>query len=323
MIIRFITALNWIVIAFLATFTIIDLFFPSKVSGGDAATKGLGEALVMFSRIALVVLLVLNLIPHPLAKFAAFVLILIPPLLLWGTPKYREYQRIALQKKEAAKPIFEDKNMDAIARVAREGEVDKFRNMFKTSTFTPEQKNELLNFLLLQANSNYNPEGSLQCLQTMFDAGAKLESMGPGYETMHFEAAYSGNLPLLRLLLEKGLNANAVRPDDNRPILFEAIECHQNPEATVRLLLESGADPNVTAVRDYENGIISPLLHAAKWNRWGICAVLLEHGADPNFISSLGVSFRKLFEKADQEFQGDGYTTREDFERVKRLLSSK
>ncbi|MBL7779887.1 MAG: ankyrin repeat domain-containing protein [Saprospiraceae bacterium] len=319
MLLRIITVFNWLVIAFLAFFFILDLIEPKK-GGGDAAGKGIGDALVFLVRALLVALIILNLIPHPIAKYAAFALIIIPPLAIWGTPKYRNFQQILRMKMEAARPLFEDKNLNALARAVQKGDPQKFQQLLEKNTLTAEQRGELLSFSMLEANGAYKPEEKLQCLRLMLDAGFTLESMGSGYEMMHFHPAYSGNLPLLRFLLEKGLDANAVNPDSERSILFETVECYQNPEAAIRLLLEFGARPNVTAVREPEDGPISPLVHAAKWDRWGICAALLEHGADPNFVSEKGVSFKKLYEEADKNFQGDGYTTRADFERVKRLM---
>lgn len=320
MLLRLITVFNWLVIALLAFLLVAELLNPKRGYGGDAATRGLGDALVWLAGIALVVLVILNLIPHRFAKYAALALVAIPALIFWATPRYRNFKRTAQMKMEDARPIFEDNNLEALARAVRQGDVDRFRSLLEKRPPGLENNGEFLNFLLLEANSSYAPEAKLQCLQLFFDAGAKLENMGPGYETMHFEAAASGNAPLLRLLLEKGLDANALQTESQRPILFEAIESYREPEATVRLLLEFGAKPNVTAIRDSEDGPVSPLFHAAKWDRWGICAALLEHGADPNVKSATGTTFRQMFEEANRNFDGDGYTTREDFERAKRLM---
>ena len=67
---------------------------------------------------------------------------------------------------------------------------------------------------------------------------------------------------------EIGANANAVNPDSNRAIIFEALASPDNPEATVRLLLDFGANPNVTAILEAEHGPTSPLVRAAEMGRW-------------------------------------------------------
>lgn len=322
MLIKIITIINWLVIAVLAFVVISDMLTP-KTGGGEAAGRGYAEYYSLVAKIALVVLVILNLIPYPFAKYATFALIVIPPLIFRLEPIYRNFKIVVRQKMEAAKPIFDDKNLDAIARAALKGDVEQFQKRLEKRPHNLEKDTEFLIFLLLEANSSYKTKEKIQCLRLLFDAGAKLEAIGSGYEEMHFQPAASGNLELLRFLLEKGLDANCRQKSSDRPILFEAIEAYQEPEATVRLLLEFGAKPNVVAVRDPENGPISPLFHAAKWERWGICAALLEHGADPNVKSETGVTFLQLFQEADQIFNGDGYTTRKDFERAKRLMGGK
>jgi ankyrin repeat protein len=172
------------------------------------------------------------------------------------------------------------------------------------------------------AGSDHKIKERLECIRLLFQAGARLDSTStPGESPIHMAVAEAGNAPLLRLLLEHGADANALQPYAKRSILFEAVGSYQQPDATVRVLLEFGADPNATALFDDEKGPVTPLLRAAELGRWGLCATLIEKGANPDFKTTDGTTLRKMFQEAEADFSPDGYTTQEDFERLKKMMN--
>ncbi|MCW5921176.1 MAG: ankyrin repeat domain-containing protein [Saprospiraceae bacterium] len=319
-IIKIITVLNWLVIAILAFLVIAETLSPAK--GGDAAGRGMGQAIYYLAIIALFVLLGLNLLPYNWAKYTAFALVALPILFIKVAPSWRNMKRNVSNMLEEAKPIFPDKERDRIARAIYEGKSGKVWELLQTPPPNLNEDGELLAYAInAVGHSGYKPEERMKCLKLLFQAGAKLDSVNRGSEVpIHFAAADVGNAKLLRLLLEHGADANAQHRYFKRHILFEAVGAHGEPEATVKVLLDFGADPNATAVHDDEQGPITPLWRAAELGRWGICATLIEHGADPNFKTADGKTFRSLVEEAAQNFTPHGYATQEDFERLKRTL---
>lgn len=319
-IIKIITILNWIVVAILGFLVIAETLTPTK--GGDAAGRGIGQAIYYLAIIAFFVLLGLNLLPYNWAKYTAFALVVLPVVYIKIAPSWQNLKRDIRNIREDAKPIFDDKERDQIARAIRDGQTETVKNLLQTTSPGLGKDAELLAYAIGEANhSSYKPEEKLECVRLFFQAGASLNSANRGLEVpLHFAAADVGNPALLRILLEHGADANAMHFYFKRHILFEAVGSHQEPDATVRVLLDFGADPNATAVYDEEEGTITPLWRAAKLERWGICATLIERGADQNFKTADGKTFRSLFEEAAENFTPHGYATQEDFDRLKSVL---
>jgi uncharacterized protein len=86
-------------------------------------------------------------------------------------------------------------------------------------------------------------------------------------------AAKKGQIEMLQLLLRKGANVN-ISLDEGETALDVAIE--ENHTDVVKILLESGANPN-----HYSPGG-TPLFYAARKGYAKIVSLLIEHGADIN-----------------------------------------
>ncbi len=321
-ILKIVTILNWLVIAVVGFITISEALSPNR-GGGDAATRGLHQLPI----IVLVVLLVLNLLPFNWTKYVALGLVAMPVLLFIIWPIWQEKQRIAdneaRYKMEDAAPIFEDQQRDQLARAVRAGDLEKFKALLmQTPVERLDEGGALLDFAVeWTAGANDRPAEKLECVRLLFEAGAKFHNAKGDEIPSHITAAATGDTVLLRLLLEHGADANAYQTFFERSILFEAIGSTRKPEAPVRELLEFGADPNARAVFDAEIGPVSPLWRAAKLERWGVCVVLLEHGADPDFKTSAGKTVRDLVPESERDFPAEGYTTQADYERLKKVLA--
>lgn len=275
--------------------------------------------------IALFVLLGLNLLPYKWAKYTAFALVVAPFVFLKLGSALSSIKQKMANRIESSKPVFEDKERESIARAIYEGKTETVKKILKTPVPRLNENGELLSFVVNQtSSSDYKIEERVECIRLLFQAGARLDSANvPGEYPLHMVVAAAGNAPLLRLLLEQGADAKASQNSFNRNILFEAVGSYQKPDATVRVLLEFGADPNATAVLDDEQGPITPLLYAATLERWGVCATLLEKGANPDFKAADGTSLQTLAEAAFQDFSPDGYTTQADFERFKKVYHAR
>lgn len=321
---KIITILNWLVIGFLAIVVLLETLSPNK-GGGDAAGRGVGQVLYYLAIIATVVLTFFNLLPYNWAKYTAFALILTPFIWAKVSPLWQDMQKRAKYAIEDAKPVFEEKELDRVAKAVRDGKLDDVKKMLEAAPQLA-QNGELFAYTISEANhTSYRPEEKMECVRLFFQHGARLDSanLATGDVPVHMAVAEVGNAALLRLLLEKGADANAEQVNFKRAIIFEAIGAYKEPEETVRVLLDFGADPNATAVFDDEQGPVSPLLRAAELGRWGICTALLEKGADRGFKPKDGRSFEDYVREADADFAPDGYSTWEDFDRLKKYLAGR
>ena len=318
---KVIAVLNWIVVAVLVFLVVADLLTGGR-SGGEAAGRGIGQAMLYAAIVALVVLLGLNLLPYPWAKYTAFALVALPILFLQARPALQQLMRLVDCRIDAVKPIFPDNERERIARAIYEGQPDTVRELLRTPPTNLNEKGELLAFAINAINhSAHKPAERMKSLRLLFEAGAKLGSIDGSLEVpIHFAVADVGNAALLRLLLEQGADANAVHPYARRPILFHAVGSHQEPEPSVKALLDFGADPNAKAKLDDEQGWLTPLWQAAALERWGVCATLVERGADLDFKAASGKTVRSLFAEAEQGLNPNGYATQADIDRLKRLL---
>jgi hypothetical protein len=314
---KLISILNWTIIAILGYLVAMETIFPAK--GGDAAGRGIGQAIYYLAIIALVVLLGLNLLPYQWAKYTAFGLVAIPFLFFKMRPVYNKLKRNVSNRIEASKPIFDDQERERLARAIDDGDPEKLQKLLLEPHPRLNEGGDLLAFAINSASGSYKPDEKLECLKLLFQAGARLDSIVTDVP-MHMGVADQGNSKLLRLLLEKGANANATQIHFKYPIIFAAINSYQEPEASVQALLDFGANPNVTAVMDDEEGAESPLVYAARLGRWGVCVALLEKGADVAYKTQNGLSLMTYLEEANKEFHPDGYSTKEDLERLNKTL---
>lgn len=114
--------------------------------------------------------------------------------------------------------------------------------------------------------------GRTAMVQRLISAGAQLEARGQFGNTALGEAVSNGQFDCARVLLENGAHLDACADSS---IVAAAIWAQRT--ATLRLLLEHGADPN-EAHGDHP----APLFLAISAGKPKMVQALLEHGADPN-----------------------------------------
>lgn len=312
-----ITVINWLVVTVLGFLLLAEIVRPSP-GGGDAAGRGIGLFFFYVAIGAFFVLLILNVLPFAATRYAAFALIVGPVLFVTLGSRVRKLYRRLKSALTPRKPLFPDRERDRLARAIELGKVNDLKKLLPSTP--PDRLNEggeLLGFAVAEATRNYyRPAEKLDCVRLLLQHGARVDLADTAESPLALSPAASGFPDVLRLLLEHGANPNAEMIYLKRHILFEAADAYQNAEATVRVLLEHGANANVTT-RFGSDPAISILAHTAQRGRWGVCLALLEHGADPNFSNRQGHSFKKYFDEASQGFSPDGYSTLEDFERLK------
>lgn len=320
--IKIITILNWAVIGLLGILVILETLTSTK--GGDAYGRAMGQLFYYIAIFAIVLLLILNLLPYNWSKYTALAIILLPVLYMMIAPVLRKMKSGIAGRIQEAKPFFDDPERESLARVIRDGEPEKLQKLLQTPSSRLNEGGEVLIFAVNEAaSSSYKPKEKIECVKRLLEAGASLDSANTLESPIHMFTASVGNATLLRLLLEHGASPNARQYYNTHYILLETIDAYQEPEASVRTLLEFGADPNVTGKFDDDKGKVTPLYRAAQLGRWGVCLALLEKGADPEKKADDGTSFWTYYDEADKGFDPDGYSTREDFERLKALVKKR
>jgi len=89
-------------------------------------------------------------------------------------------------------------------------------------------------------------------------------------------AAYCGNLEMVKMLVELGIDINNVGMDGNATALNSAVSFA--PIAVTRYLLEKGADPNVGRT------LFSAISRENEDEGLELVKLLIEHGADKNRV---------------------------------------
>lgn len=322
--IKIITIINWIVIGGLALLIGAETLFPTK--GGDAAGRGIGQAIYYLAIIAFIVLLILNLLPFNWAKYTAFGLILLPVVFIKLGPLYggikKWVNRVPDGYNQDGTPWFKDKAKQDLALAIYNGNINKVKNMLQGASpalFEKEgPEGDILDFAIAETSyTSYKPEEKTECVRLLFEAGARLTS-DTTENSMLMAPATTGRSKLAQLLLQHGADPNARDIYYHKPVLFEAMNSYRECKETVQVLLDAGADPN--AVWKDGDVTVSALIYAALSARWIVCTQLIEKGADTGYKASDGSTLKSIVEAVPESYNGDGYSTRADFEKVKKSV---
>jgi hypothetical protein len=292
-ILKLVTFLNWVVIAFCAFVVIALTIFPSK--GGDAATKGYGEGFRYLAMILFIILLTLNLLPWTWTRYVGFAIVIIPTIVLVWQPQHRFMNRKAAMRKEEAKPIFDDPVLDKAARAIRKADTNALQKWISMHPELAKKEGELLGYAIAEAAyALHLQKDFLHNVKQLFGAGANIETVDiPGESPIFITACSGGNPDLILYLIQKGADPNARDIYYNRPAILSAATSNRDPKGSVRILLEKGADPEVVFMNNSINKEVSILWDLCYDGNWGIAQILLEYGANPDFEAD-GITPRSL-----------------------------
>lgn len=128
-------------------------------------------------------------------------------------------------------------------------------------------------------------EGDLEKVRECLDAGVDINQRAPCSGAAPLDAALWGDhLELARYLLERGADVNGVGYDEYTAFMTA---CRTNPEM-VLLFLEHGADPNLPSPRTGETPLHAVTAKGFEKHATEIVRILLDTGANPNVTTQSG-----------------------------------
>ncbi|OJV14818.1 MAG: hypothetical protein BGO21_19230 [Dyadobacter sp. 50-39] len=319
-----VTVANWVVIGVLFALVMLETLFPAK--GGDAAS-GMGRVFYYLAIIILIILIVLNLLPYTWSRYTAFAMIAIPFLWIQFGSSVSRFGRGIVDMIEA-KPFFEEKERDKMARAILDGKPDKLKKYI--ADYQPQLRKNAYGYPLLEmvvksAVFEKDLDARIACINSLLDAGVPIRSENPSDQPVHYEAAEHGNPRILRLLLERGANANARTTEFGSgrpnvvPIIFAALDTSYGAYECTKALLDHGADPNAIMPHYGDRAKMSALLYAAERQYWSVCKLLIEKGADPRYTTPDGTSMQPFLEQGDSFYPEDAQALA-DFEAVRAIV---
>ena len=122
-----------------------------------------------------------------------------------------------------------------------------------------------------------------------FGLAQLLHRNGSSVEPVRFKntplhsAAHCGDVEMVQVLLDYGVDVNADNGFGCTPLTFASLGGHHNEPRVARLLIEHGADPNT---RDAKG--TTPLHRASRCGRIEVVRLLLEHGANVEMKDNVG-----------------------------------
>ncbi len=164
--------------------------------------------------------------------------------------------------------------------------LDKYFPIFKE-----EEKKEIARHQLFSLNIPLNPDsfahyicaGNEEVCDLFYSAGMDIDSLDAAGTPMLGNAARVGNLPMIKWLLSKNANIDAVSKDRGYTALMDAI--WKNKTDLVSYLVERGADLSTIS----KDGQPVAVLASGSGNA-DICKILAENGADIHKKDNLGMS---------------------------------
>ena len=140
----------------------------------------------------------------------------------------------------------------------------------------------------------------LEIVEMLLSAGAIVDSTDCCGDTPLLKAVetHPEDAPLISALIKHGANPNYRGMSTLTPLMMAAKSTSEDTSELVPLLLDAGADPNMTDGRGY-----SALHTASSWANERVIKALFDHGVDPQFpVSGVHSSIPSPLCVADQMF---------------------
>lgn len=294
--------IHWIGIAFV-TFVVLSLLFDPKRDGGNAATQGLGTPFMYIGMVVLAILIVLKILPYTWAKYVGAAIVVSPLVFNKLNSKWRsiqyDRQNAATHKQSeyrlGGRYLFKDKQQLALTKAIHDNDIATTAKLLKQPfpllhDYNNAEKMTVLDYVC-------HNEKNVDAIRLLLKAGAQLESNDPKKKSTLMHNALNCSPQMFAFLLQQGANPNYTYHKQNA-VIFEVLSSviHQEVLAKVKLLIRYKADLNikVTFNGNYKN--ISPLIWAAINNHFEVCQLLIQNGADENYVNPDGNSYKSIMD---------------------------
>jgi ankyrin repeat protein len=128
-------------------------------------------------------------------------------------------------------------------------------------------------------------DGQPEIVTVLLDAGANIESAGPGGRHPLHSAAARGRSAVAELLIARGAKVDALDESARTPLIFAAqVSAMVDSTETVRILLKAAADPR----KEDGSYHMSALHFAAAKGSVSVVGLLLDAGVDVNLLDGQG-----------------------------------
>jgi hypothetical protein len=169
-----------------------------------------------------------------------------------------------------------------LIRYSRKGDITKVRNLLDkgTDVNTKNKQGYFFEYTALMAAAG---NGHTELVKLLIDKGADMNAIWPGWSngvTALMIAAYNGHTEVVKLLLDKGADVDVKNPYGMTALIYAAIHGHTE---IARLLMNKGADVNA------ESQYLPSVLWEAGGPAW-LCALRYHHTETANQLLSKGVN---------------------------------
>ncbi len=331
-----ISQINWIIIAIYSIYAII-IYIDSNRSGMDAAGRGMAMGFLIVGIFYLFILIVLNLINYKWVK----ILVLIMgglPLCYFVTQSiltYQTHKKYDKLRKDNSK--FKDSHLNDIMGAILRNDLDHVKRLISknSSLINHIGENNRKTILDIAVRNSWMRENQTanDIVLAILEKGADPNIFHPdSYGTYAPLAAYGQylDISIFESLLKAGANPFAIG-EQSTPLIYTLIENDRNDSfQKVKLLLEYGLDPNIPLGDDQPYKLnYSPLIWAANSEKWAICELLINSGANINFEPKGpdGRSFKFILDGKSKDYQQagvtpDSYASLMSNEKIKQLYKS-
>ena len=317
--------INWFLVACYVAFALF-LTFDLYRGGHDPLGKGITKGILQLTIVVIVILSLFNLIKVMWMRILVLIISAAPVFYFLGRQGAEHIQQTHRSIKQRNGSLyFQEASMKALAVAIQDNDRSKVEELLDEPGVMINKvgvgKMTLLEIAMEQALV-YNRLEVMEVVETLLEHGADPNIHGTLQGDILAQAAQIAPLPLFELLLANGADPDG-RDLNEVPILFNLMRGATDAEAKVKLLFQYGADPNISFGDEGWRLNYSTAIYALSSRLWEITILLIEHGADLDFVPPQGDNFWQYYDRMQEIFPEEGKELPEGLVRLGKLLEER